>query len=52
MDCLYCNDLNEEFEDIEVCEIRIRNAGYFSYYIPINYCPNCGRKLDKCKEND
>lgn len=52
--CEYCKDLNEEKEDIEISELFIQHS-YYEYYMPIIYCPVCGKKLKKfegeCSEN-
>jgi hypothetical protein len=42
--CKYCKELNKEKETINICEIEIDGSSYF-YSCPINYCPNCGKKL-------
>jgi hypothetical protein len=49
MSCKYCKELNKEKEKIAIDDIHIRTAGYFGYYCPIRYCPNCGKILDKYK---
>jgi hypothetical protein len=41
--CKYCNDLDWLYEI--VCYVPTENGG--SVYIPVNYCPACGRKLDE-----
>jgi hypothetical protein len=40
--CNYCKDEDEMYET--VCYIPHDNGGATD--IPVNFCPNCGRKLD------
>jgi len=39
MFCKYCNEFNEEKQEMEIAEIYIRTAGYYGYWCPIKYCP-------------
>lgn len=39
--CKYCEDMNEMYET--VCYIPHDNGSATD--IPVNFCPNCGRKL-------
>lgn len=50
-ECEYCKDLNEEKYDVEIHEVYIQ-GGYYNWGCMIRYCPYCGRKLDKYKEDD
>lgn len=50
MKCKICAELNEEKEKIEIDGIKIENAGYYNYYMPIYHCPVCGKRLDKYKD--
>ena len=47
--CKFCKELNEEIEEMRIDEIYIEAAGYYIYYCPIKYCPNCGTILNKYK---
>jgi anaerobic ribonucleoside-triphosphate reductase len=49
--CQYCKDLNTEKEEMKIVEIYIQRAGYYGYRCPIKYCPNCGKILDKYKDD-
>lgn len=40
--CNYCMDMDEMYET--VCYIPHDNGGATD--IPVNFCPNCGRKLE------
>lgn len=44
--CKYCNDLNEEEYPIEISELRIQGS-YYKYYMPIEFCPVCGKRLNR-----
>lgn len=50
--CKYCNDLNDEKEDILVEDIKLSVAGHYHYEIPILHCPYCGEKLEKYKDGN
>ena len=45
-DCKYCEDLNDEKLPISISELRI-GSWYYKWYCNINYCPCCGKKLNK-----
>lgn len=47
--CKYCEELNEEKEDIEIEEIYLKHSGHFGYRCPVKHCPACGIILDKYK---
>jgi Fe-S cluster assembly iron-binding protein IscA len=51
MSCQYCKDLNNEKEKMKFVEIYIQRAGCYDYECPIKYCPNCGKILNRYKEN-
>jgi len=48
-ECIYCRDLNEEKENIQITGIHISKAGHYNYYCPLKYCPVCGTILNKYK---
>ena len=50
-ECQYCNDFNNEKEEMIIDKIYIQTAGHFWYQCPIKYCPNCGKILNKYKNN-
>lgn len=50
--CKYCSDFNEEKEEMEVSQIYLSSSAYFNYECPIIYCPNCGKKLNKYKQQN
>lgn len=49
--CPYCKDFNDEKYQINICEVEVQ-GGYYHYYCPINYCPNCGKILKRFKKDD
>lgn len=52
--CKYCENYNRSFYDLDLNDIIIVDKAKYTFYgdgkpypIPMNYCPACGRSLDK-----
>jgi hypothetical protein len=46
MICKYCKQLRKESEKIKVSGIHLNKSGYHNWTCPINFCPNCGTKVN------
>lgn len=45
--CTHCDDFNDEPKYIEMSQILIDSVGFYNYSCPINFCPNCGKELNR-----
>lgn len=53
--CKYCENYNIPYSELKCEDVVLFNSTYMiigdgrELSMPVNYCPNCGRKLENAK---
>lgn len=52
--CKYCKNFEVDYSKLKIDDIFITTTAKYTfvgdgkeYYIPLNFCPNCGRELKR-----
>lgn len=52
--CKYCENFEVDYSKLKIDDIFITTTAKYTfvgdgkeYYIPLNFCPNCGRELKR-----